>query len=87
MVMTTKWNNEYFAGIGLIPSYWYYYHKIYCFSLISYIQRMKEKQRVKHTRRIQRAEGKGQEYYTPTVSVKCITPKEFKHWLLFVTHW
>lgn len=64
-LMTTKWNNEYFAGIGLIPSYWYYYHKIYGFSLISYIQRMKEKQRIKHARRIQRAKEKGQEYYTP----------------------
>jgi len=64
-LMSTKWNNEYFAGIGLIPSYWYYYHKIYGFSLISYIQRMKEKQRAKHTKRIQRAKEKNQEYYTP----------------------
>lgn len=64
-LMTTKWNNEFFATIGLIPSYWYYYHKIYGFSLMSYIQRMKEKQRTKHARRIQQAKEKGQTYYTP----------------------
>lgn len=64
-LMSTKWNNEYFARIGLIPSYWYYYHKIYGFSLQSYIQRMKEKQRSKLAKRIQRLKEKGQTYYTP----------------------
>ncbi|MED4041166.1 reverse transcriptase domain-containing protein [Niallia taxi] len=63
--MKTKWNNEFFAMIGLIPSYWYYYHKIYDFSLESYILRMKEKQQKQQERRILRAKEKGQEYYTP----------------------
>jgi len=64
-LMKTKWNNEFFARIGLIPSYWYYYHKIYGFTLESYILRMKEKQQKKKEREIQRAKEKGQEYYTP----------------------
>lgn len=64
-LMQTKWNNEFFARIGLIPSYWYYYHNIYGFSLENYILRMKEKQRKNKVRQIQRAREKGQEYYTP----------------------
>lgn len=59
--MKTKWNNEFFARIGLIPAYWYYYHKIYGFHIL----RMKEKQQKKKARDIQRAKEKGQEYYTP----------------------
>lgn len=63
--LKTKWNNEFFAKIGLIPSYWYYYNGIYGFSLESYIIRMNEKQQKKHTRKIRKAKEKGQEYYTP----------------------
>jgi RNA-directed DNA polymerase len=63
--MKTKWNNEFFAMIGLIPSYWYYYHKIYGYTLESYILRMKEKQQNKQEKRILKAIEKGQEYYTP----------------------
>ncbi len=64
-LMKTKWNNEFFARIGLIPAYWYYYHKIYGFTLENYIQRMKEKQRKELERRKQRAKEEGQEFYTP----------------------
>lgn len=27
--MKTKWNNEFFARIDLIPPYWLYYHKVH----------------------------------------------------------
>jgi RNA-directed DNA polymerase len=63
--MKTKWNNEFFAMIGLIPSYWYYYHKIYGFSLESYILRRKEKQKKDNEKRILKAKENGQEYFTP----------------------
>lgn len=62
--MKTKWNNEFFAKIGIIPSYWYYYHKIYGFSLESCMMRMKMKQQNKQKRQIQRVKENGQEYYT-----------------------
>ncbi|XJZ28999.1 group II intron reverse transcriptase/maturase [Bacillota bacterium Lsc_1132] len=63
--MKTKWNNEFFARIGLIPSFWYYYHKIDGFSLESYILQMKEQQQKKQTNKIRKAKERGQEYYTP----------------------
>lgn len=43
--MTRKWNIEFFARSGLILAYWFYYHKIYGYSIENYIQRMKEKQK------------------------------------------
>jgi group II intron reverse transcriptase/maturase len=63
--MTKKWNNEFFARIGLIPGYWYFYHKIYGFTLESYIQRMNQAQQAKQKRAIAREKEKGQEYFTP----------------------
>jgi RNA-directed DNA polymerase len=63
--MKTKWSNAFFALIGLVPSYWYYYHKIYGFTLESYIDKMKEKQQKNYKADLQRAKEKGQEYFTP----------------------
>ena len=63
--MKTCWNNEYFARIGLIPTYWLYYSKQYGYTIADYIEYMKEKQRKRHARKIERAKEKGQEYYTP----------------------
>jgi RNA-directed DNA polymerase len=63
--MTTKWNNEFFARIGLVPSYWLYYSKQFVYTIENYIEYMKNKQK-KHTdRKVQRAKEKGQEHYTP----------------------
>ncbi|GAA0965768.1 hypothetical protein GCM10009575_099450 [Streptomyces rhizosphaericus] len=63
--MTRKWNNEFYVRIGLIPAYWYFYHKIYGFTLESYIQRMNQTQQAKQKRTIARAKETGQEYFTP----------------------
>ena len=64
-VMKTKWNNEYFARIGLIPAMWLYYSKQFGYTLEQYIQRITKKAKAAKERRMQRAKEKGQEYYTP----------------------
>jgi group II intron reverse transcriptase/maturase len=64
-VMKTKWNNEYFARIGLIPSNWLYYSKQFGYTLEQYIQRITKKSKAHLKRKIERAKEKGQEYYTP----------------------
>lgn len=64
-LMKTKWNNEFFARIGLIPSWWHYYSKQFGYTIEQYIERMKERQRKEQARREQRAKERGQEYYTP----------------------
>ncbi len=37
-LLKTKWNNEFFARIGLIPSMWLYYSKQFGYTLEQYIQ-------------------------------------------------
>lgn len=64
-VMKTRWNNEYFARIGLIPSFWLYYSKQFGYTINSYIDYMTKKQKKHQARVVERAKGKGQEYYTP----------------------
>ncbi len=61
--MKTKWNNEYFARIGLIPSMWLYYSKQFGYTLEQYIQRITKKAKDAQERKIQRAKEKGQAYY------------------------
>lgn len=38
--MKTKWNNEYFARIGLIPAFWLYYKEQFRYTLDQYIDYM-----------------------------------------------
>ena len=64
-VMKTKWNNEYFATIGLIPSMWLYYNKQFGYTLEQYIQRITKKAKAHQECKIQRAKEKGREYFTP----------------------
>lgn len=65
--MNTKWNNEYFVRIGLIPAFYYYYEKLYGHTVENYLEYMKEKQTKKYKRAIQRAKEQGQEYFTPNL--------------------
>lgn len=65
MAMKTKWNIEYFARVGLTPSFHLYYEKQFGYSLDDYVQYMKDKQKKKHKKRIQKAKERGEEYYTP----------------------
>ena len=63
--MKIRWNNEYFARVGLIPSYWLYNSTQYGYTIEQYIDYMNKRQKKKHARNIERAKEKGQEYYTP----------------------
>lgn len=63
--MTTKWNIEYFCRIGLVPSNWLYYSKMFGYTLDQYIERQTRKIRTNTEKRIARLKEKGQEYYNP----------------------
>jgi RNA-directed DNA polymerase len=62
--MQTKWSNEFFVRIGLIPAFWLYYHKQNGQTLDEYIQYLKNKQQTKRAQEIERMKKRGQEYYT-----------------------
>lgn len=61
--MSTKWNNEYLARVGLIPAFWLYYNYQYGHTIEDYIEYMKNKQKKKHNREVQKAKERGQNYY------------------------
>ena len=63
--MKTRWNNEYFARIGLVSAYWLYNSKQFGYTIEQYIEYIKKKQKSKQIREIERAKEKGQEYFTP----------------------
>ncbi|MBM7614480.1 hypothetical protein [Alkaliphilus hydrothermalis] len=64
-LMVRKWNNEYFARIGLIPCHWLYYNKMWGYGIEQYLEKLTAKTRKKTEKNIQRLKEKGQEYYTP----------------------
>ncbi|WP_212376063.1 group II intron maturase-specific domain-containing protein [Alkaliphilus sp. B6464] len=65
MKMNSKWNNAFFVGIKLIPSYWLYLNKAYGYTLQDYLEELKSKSKQKVQRAIERTHEKGEEYYTP----------------------
>jgi group II intron reverse transcriptase/maturase len=64
-LMSRKWNNEYFVRIGLIPSNWLYFHKIWGYDIEKYLEKITRKIRKKTENRIKKMKEMGQEYYTP----------------------
>lgn len=64
-LFTQKWNNEYFARIGLIPGNWLYFNKMWGYELETYIERQKERAKKKLNSKIANKLKRGQEYYTP----------------------
>ncbi|MGE5633522.1 MAG: hypothetical protein ACM3TR_20870 [Caulobacteraceae bacterium] len=75
--MITKWNIEYFCRIGLIPSNWLYYSKMFGYTLEQYIERQTKKLRKKKEKYIARLKEKGQEYYTPDRLTKIANVQRF----------
>lgn len=63
--MKTRWNNEFFARIGLVPAYWWYYSRQYGYTIEQYLDYMAKRQTARKSREIERMKEKGQEYYTP----------------------
>ena len=62
--MTIKWNIEYFCRVGLISANWYYYNKMYGYSIDQYIERQTTKNKEKRKRYLQTLKEKGIRYYT-----------------------
>lgn len=69
-LMTRKWNNEYFVKIGLIPSNWLYYNKMWGYPIEKYLEKLTSKSKAKLQRKIQKLKEKGQDYYTPDLMSK-----------------
>lgn len=63
--MMYKWGIEFFCKIGLIPSNWLYYNKMYGYTIEQYVERQTAKNNANTEKRIARAKANGQEYYTP----------------------
>jgi len=61
-LMTSKWNNEYFARIGLIPGNWLYFDKMWGYDIETYIQKLTKKAKKKLESKIANKRKKGQEY-------------------------
>ncbi|KIL42733.1 RNA-directed DNA polymerase [Jeotgalibacillus alimentarius] len=65
MKMRYKWNNRFFIGIKLIPSYWLYLNKAFGYTLEEYLEEMKGRTVRKQQGAYRRAKEKGEEYFTP----------------------
>lgn len=64
--MSKKWKNEFFARIGLVPAFQYYYgQQLFGHTIEDDIAHMKDKGQKKYKRALQRAKEKGQGYFTP----------------------
>ena len=63
--MTTKWNIDFFAYIGLVPSFYYYYNQQYGHTITDYMTYMKQKSRKRYENALKRAKETGQDYFTP----------------------
>lgn len=63
--MTTKWGIGYFAKIGLVPAFQYYYGKQFGYTLEDYVQYMKRKHENRYKRALKTAKERGEEYFTP----------------------
>ncbi|WP_400245587.1 hypothetical protein AB3U99_03770 [Niallia sp. JL1B1071] len=62
--MRSKWNNQFFVKIKLIPSYWLYLNKAFGYTLEQYLEEMKNRGKRKYQQAIRRAKRKGEEYFT-----------------------
>ena len=63
-LMTHKWNIEYFCMAGLISANWYYYNKMYGYTIEQYIERQTTNNKRNSERYIQKLKEKGITYYT-----------------------
>ena len=63
--MCYKWNIEFFARIGLIPSKWWFYYKMWgTYTIEKYIEYHTHRNKVDMYKRIQKLKEQGKEYYT-----------------------
>ncbi len=64
-LMCSKWTNEFFVKVGLVPAHWLYYHEQKGWLLTEYIEYLKACGKRHLANKIQRYKRNGQEYYTP----------------------
>jgi len=64
-LMSSRWNNEYFARIGLISGNWLYFDKMWGYDLEKYIENLKLRAKKRLDSKIASKAKRGQEYYTP----------------------
>ena len=63
--MHYKWNIEFFARIGLIPSKWWFYYKMWgTYTIEKYVEYHMRRNNVNMVKRIQILKEQGVEYYT-----------------------
>lgn len=63
--MCYKWSIEFFARIGLVPSRWWFYFKMWgTYTIETYIEKQKHRNKVIMNKRIQKLKVQGKEYYT-----------------------
>lgn len=65
MKMNSKWNNSFFAKIGLISTYWLYLNKTLGYTLEQYIEDIQKNSKNTQRRRKERYKRKGKEYFSP----------------------
>lgn len=63
--MRSRWNNEFFLSIRLIPSLWLYLNKVYGMTLEQFAEEKKQVAKRRYELAKQRARRKGEEYFTP----------------------
>ena len=63
-LMTRKWNIEYFCRAGLISANWYYFNKVYGYTIDQYIEKQTTKNKENNKRYQQKLKDKGIEYFT-----------------------
>ena len=60
-----KWSIEFFARIGLVPSRWWFYFKMWgTYTVEMYVEKQKHRNKVIMSKRIQKLKVQGKEYYT-----------------------
>ncbi|WP_041219464.1 hypothetical protein [Desulfitobacterium dichloroeliminans] len=69
--MKVKWNNEFFARIGLVPAHWLHYSMQFGYTIEQYIQKMTRKAKENQDRTVQRAKERGQDVTLLTLFAKC----------------
>ena len=63
--MCYKWNLEFFARIGLIPSKWWYYFKMWgTYTLDKYVEYHMQRNKAYKNKHIQKLKDQGKEYFT-----------------------
>ena len=63
--MCYKWSIEFFARIGLVPSRWWFYFKMWgTYTIEMYVEKQKNRNKVIMNKRIQKLKVQGKEYYT-----------------------